>query len=213
MPIMPVRAARVTDTTLGKHVVFAFLNLRRVASSTRTKPCKTQCFLHLTDTKHYKNNVGQRWVGGGLQLQPKALGAGALCFLLWSLALLSFSCAPPVILLPSLLSSSCRSLVLLLFSACPPCPRLVLFLSSLCPLLVLLAQRVTVIVGGFSLRKKKTATVSGPSPEPCHPALSSSCPPFVLLLLPSSGHAGEPCVLLWCPKPQCSRWPEMPAPQ
>ena len=31
MPIMPVRAARITDTTLEKHSVLAFLHLRRVA--------------------------------------------------------------------------------------------------------------------------------------------------------------------------------------
>ena len=46
--IMHVRAARVTDTTLVKPTAYAFLHLRHVASSTRTKPCKTQCFLQNT---------------------------------------------------------------------------------------------------------------------------------------------------------------------
>ena len=80
-----------------------------------------------------------------------------------------------------LLSCCCPPLVLLLSFSCPP---LVLLLSSSCPSLVLL--------------------------------LSSSCPPLVLflslvlqlsLLLPSSGRAGETCVLVWsswCPSPASS---------
>ena len=60
MSIMPVRAVRVTDTTLQKHSAFAFLNVRRVAFSTRAKPCKTQCFFYRAHARRTVNYM----VGG-----------------------------------------------------------------------------------------------------------------------------------------------------
>ena len=66
MSINPVRAARITDTTLEKHRVFAFLHLRRVAFSTRIK----HSVFYTSHTQTTVNYVGQRWVGGGRRSVP-----------------------------------------------------------------------------------------------------------------------------------------------
>ena len=86
---MLVRAARITDTTLGKRKI---LHVSSFAASplpcAQTKHCKTQVFFYTSRTRNTVNYVGQRWCGGepgvvggigrqpyNLRLQPKALRA------------------------------------------------------------------------------------------------------------------------------------------
>ena len=53
----PARRALPTPLLETTHHFSTFLHLRRVASSTRTKPCQTHWFLHLTHTKHRKLHI------------------------------------------------------------------------------------------------------------------------------------------------------------
>ena len=74
MSIVPVRAARITDTTLKNTVFLHFSIFAAAHFSMRAKPCKAQCFLYLAHT-HTRNTVNymvggepgvnRGWVGGG----------------------------------------------------------------------------------------------------------------------------------------------------